>query len=226
MIKGGLAISKYLVGLTIGALNPEKRHFVAEQLNHSIRSIRQRYHDPFVFIHINKTGGSSISRALGIERQHMPAFCVRNLIGETAWQSKFKFSIVRNPWDRVVSQYHYRLQANQQNIQEQKLSFNDWVKAVYRDQSVDLINSYAMFMPQWYWLSDMDGKLIIDYIARFEMLERDIDYVLKKLNINGSIQHLRKSNRNHYREYFNNETVDIIAKWFDKDINHFGYSYE
>ena len=57
------------------------------------------------FIHINKTGGSSIRQALGVPQQHITASNLIKEVGLKRWKSRFTFSVVRNPWDRVVSLY-------------------------------------------------------------------------------------------------------------------------
>jgi hypothetical protein len=64
----------------------------------------------YVFIHINKTAGSSIEAALGLQLSHFSAREVIASIGEETWKNVFKFTVVRNPWDKVVSHYHYRVQ--------------------------------------------------------------------------------------------------------------------
>jgi len=60
----------------------------------------------YVFIHINKTGGMGIVKALSLKKkQHFTALEYKNHLGILRWNKSFKFSIVRNPWDKVVSQY-------------------------------------------------------------------------------------------------------------------------
>ena len=63
----------------------------------------------FVFIHINKTGGSSIELALGYSPEHKTAVVKRKELGKGAWKKLFSFTIVRNPWDRAVSHYHRKV---------------------------------------------------------------------------------------------------------------------
>jgi chondroitin 4-sulfotransferase 11 len=79
----------------------------------------------FIFIHIQKTGGSSIVSALRkaapdsistfsdfaachdpLKGQHVFASDLRNYLGDHEWQRFFKFAFVRNPWARLVSWYN------------------------------------------------------------------------------------------------------------------------
>jgi len=216
-----------LFGSIFGSLGDiERRKFITQQLIHAERLTRQRFDENFIFIHINKTGGSSVSEALKIERHHLSAFTVRNLIGEDAWKTKFKFAFVRNPWDRAVSQYHYRYKANQQNIRTDNIGFEDWLKKAFIDKEVRLINSHAMFMPQTDWISDMEGNIILDFVGRFENLSADAKYVFNKIGLNTELGHLRKSDRSDYKEYYEPWSVDLIAEVFAKDIEKFGYTFE
>jgi hypothetical protein len=68
-----------------------------------LRAIRNRYLDSYVFIHINKTGGSSIEMALKLRAEHLTVQEKIKEIGVRRWQEKLSFTVVRNPWDKVVS---------------------------------------------------------------------------------------------------------------------------
>ena len=61
--------------------------------------VQERYFQEYIFIHINKTGGTSIEKALNLPLQHKTALAKRNYIGEKNWSRKFSFAFVRNPWE-------------------------------------------------------------------------------------------------------------------------------
>jgi hypothetical protein len=191
----------------------------------AISRIRQKYYDDFVFIHINKTGGSSIERALSLPYQHRTALEKIEEIGRKQWDGKFTFTVVRNPWDKVVSQYHYRVQINQTNLAIRTVPFVDWVKLTYGSQDPFYYQNPKMFMPQTDWITDLDGSVLVKRICRFENFSGDFAEVCNQLRRPCELPHVRKSERGDYRMYYDDETTDIIGKWFSKDIESFGYKF-
>ena len=187
---------------------------------------KERHFQDFIFIHINKTGGSSIERALGARHEHRTAREKRAQLGERFWAKKFKFTVVRNPWDKVVSHYHYRVQTNQTNLGTNPISFTEWVRRAYGSQDPAYYDKPKMFMPQLDWITDDDSKIIIDHIARFESLQSEFELICQRLKRTAQLPQLRKSERGDYRQYYDEESRTIVAKWFGKDVAKFGYQYE
>lgn len=186
---------------------------------------RHRYMDDFVFIHINKTAGSSISKALNIPFEHKTAMQKRAEIGERAWCEKCRFCVVRNPWDKVVSHYHYRIKTNQTGLGHQPVSFKQWVKLAYGEQDPAYYDKPQMFMPQVNWISDEKGQLLVDNILFFENLEMDFARLSAKLNRRARLPHEKPSSHRHYQEYYDDTTRQIVADWFAEDINTFSYRF-
>lgn len=188
--------------------------------------LRTKYLLDVIFVHINKTGGSSIERALGLPFQHRTALEFRNDIGRARWERRFSFSFVRNPWDKVASHYAYRVQTNQTGMRDRPIEFNDWVRLAYGENVPQYYDQPKMFMPQTDWLTDEEGKIIVQFIGRFERLEEDFREVCAILGRDATLPHLKKSSRADYRRMYTPETVDIVARWFEKDIRNFGYTFE
>ena len=178
-----------------------------------------------IFIHINKTGGSSIEKALGLPLQHVTAKEVIAAIGQEVWGEIFKFTVVRNPWDKVVSHYHYRVMTNQTGLHSYPIGFNEWVKRTYGEKDPQYYDKPKMFMPQIDWITDFSGQISMDYIARFENLEHDFYTLCGKLGATAVLPHLKSSSRGNYREYYETISVDIVGKWFSQDIERFGYLF-
>ena len=64
--------------------------------------LRQGSNGSFIFIHINKTAGTSIGKAIGLPiKDHLTAQEVLSRIGKDRWDAAYKFTLVRNPWDKV-----------------------------------------------------------------------------------------------------------------------------
>jgi hypothetical protein len=196
------------------------------------RSLRHRYADfqsrflhDFVFIHINKTGGTSIEKALGAKFDHRTALEKRAAIGERAWARKFTFTVVRNPWDKVVSHYHYRVQTQQAGFAGTPPPFPEWVRRAYGERDPRFHDQPLMFLPQMDWIADGEDRVLVEFVGRFERLEQDFQHICQRLGRQASLPHLKPSRHGHYRDYYDDEARGIVAERFARDIRALGYAY-
>ncbi|MCG3169176.1 MAG: hypothetical protein CALGDGBN_00689 [Pseudomonadales bacterium] len=188
--------------------------------------IREKYLSHFVFVHINKTGGTSIAKALRLPLEHRTAHEKLVYMGQERWNKKFSFCFVRNPWDKVVSHYHYRVSTNQSNMAVDAISFGDWVRRAYQNKEPKYFDVPRMFSPQIDWMSDQNGNNIISYAGRYENLQEDFDFVCNKIEIAPiKLPHLKASYRSNYQDYYDKQSKFIVASHFRKDIKAFGYYY-
>lgn len=67
--------------------------------------------------------------------------------------------------------------------------------------------------------------MIVDYVGRYENLAQDFQYVLRKLEVDATINlpHLNMSHHNEYRRYYTDETREDVRRWASRDIEMFGY---
>ncbi|WP_238946762.1 sulfotransferase family 2 domain-containing protein [Seongchinamella unica] len=189
------------------------------------RTLRERHLRPYVFIHINKTGGSSIEKALGIGLDHSTALEKYRQLGAAAWARKFTFTIVRNPWDKVVSHYHYRVRTNQTGLGDRPIPFAEWLQRVYIDRDPFYFDQPRMFMPQKQWLVDESGEMLVEFIGRFENLQQDFDSICQRLQVEASLGHAKPSSRGSYRDYYDAESEALVREYFAQDIELFGYAF-
>jgi|TARA_Y100000034_G_scaffold88743_1_gene106540 hypothetical protein len=126
---------------------------------------------------------------------------------------------VRNPWEKLLSQYFFRVKDDTQHgyIREAKdVSFLDFLQKPF-----PLGNK-----PQCDKLSDSKGNLCMDFIGRFENLQEDFNTVCDKIGIpQQELPHVNKTKHKHYTEYYDNETKQIVAEKYAKDIEYFGYEF-
>ena len=167
-----------------------------------------------IFIHIIKTGGVSIATALNMKDKqcHLSAKQIREIAGEKAWKNYFKFTIIRNPWDKMVSSYHY----NHHKWVPPGTPFEDYIRRWGNGPQI------TRFPPQN--SPYINEKL--DFIGRFEELETDFKAIADYLgHPEISLPHLNRSKHRSYRNYYSVESRKIVESKFSKDIKLWGYEY-
>lgn len=186
----------------------------------------------FIFVHIPKTGGSSIFRALSScndapdtdDNRHLGLLEIYNRYGYLAGEDDgaagelkkyFKFAFVRNPWDRVVSMYSYRLR-NREIPPD--LTFSEFV--MNRRE-----HPFGMHRDQVKFIEDPEGKVAVDFIGRFENLEKDWSTLQSRFGISSGLPHLKRTSHRHYQTYYNRKLRDEIADLYRRDIETFGYRF-
>ncbi len=171
-------------------------------INHSRR---------FIFIHIPRTGGTTITNILSryttycdIElgstqfgeaiqnayakrfgiRKHSPAREVKKIMGEILWGQYFSFAFVRNPFTRALSIFNFlrKWQGYNEDFRKKMLSFKDFEEFVLSELWDETNGPDEIFRPQIYWLSSVPGKN--DIIVDFVgRLENFEEDLMKILNV-------------------------------------------
>lgn len=200
-----------------------------------------------IFIHINKCAGTSIDRIFnGKNCGHNTALKYKKHF-PNEFESYFKFSFVRNPWSKMTSFYHYHVirgwDLNWDWDRNNYPNFKDFIKTIYsysREKKVSIfskktasknchLNDSRNFRisNSIDWLQDEHENILVDFIGKVENLDHDFAKVCKKINMPiPQIPHNNKSKHKHYSEYYDNETQEIVAHHFAKDIEYFGYKFE
>jgi len=197
-------------------------------LNRSRRTLRELRHvhrDDFVFIHINKTGGTSVRRALSLNVEHRTALGKIEQFGQREWDRRFTFAVVRNPWSKVLSHWNYRRKKDITGLGVAPLDFNNWVQRAYGLQDPLFYDKPKMFMPQSQWICDSDGRVLVDSVARFEELEHDFSVACKSIGTSVTLPHMNASFSNTCSEMYNSESIEIVETWFAEDIDRFSYEF-
>ena len=179
----------------------------------------------FIFLHIPKTAGTSIGKLFDMKygqylpirkRKHGKASMLSEEYPKK-WKEYFKFTFIRNPWDRELSFYMYRL--NRIKIHKRldpNTTFEQYVTKAFhsgrkRNQQID-------------WLIS-NGTMEVDFIGRFERLESDFHKICNILNINKKLPHMNATKHDHYSTYYNDTTRQMVETMYSKDINLFGYKF-
>jgi len=193
------------------------------------------FHKHFLFVHIPKTAGNSIQSVLrdysedelvplrgeqdGIERFGLrnPNYKIKKhstlaeygaALGEDQFRSLYKFTCVRNPWDRMIS-YYFTPTQNTTAWDRKKLR-----KVISKALSVaDYLRSDK---------GERDPFDNVDYIVRFENLADDFRAVCGALGISPTtLPQYNRSNREHYSRYYDDELRELVRKRFAPEIELF-----
>ena len=211
----------------------------------------------FIYVHIPKTAGTSLKeyfRAfeqegdIHIQRQadterasatfhillgkHSRAAQIRRAIGDDRFNSSFKFSLVRNPFDRTVSTFLFL-----------KHNFRDWSNSEAMDKFESLeafvrsglfrrAGPSGIFEPQSRWLLDSSGALSVDYVGRLETLEPDVMNILKAIGLPMTGSPVPQQNQSLgirtslLSELSLGTVVDAIRSRYASDFKLFNYALE
>ena len=188
-----------------------------------------------IFIHTPKTGGTSIESALGDwgltqvnERELMGGVYsskhhTLQSVKKSLRENYFKFAFVRNPWDRVVSTYcYYRDGGNQKSDSSLRKQIPSDFKSFVAHRW-NVIPNIAR-KDQFSYL-EVNGEVELDFIGRFERIEDDYRCISKKIGLTRKLPHVRASKHKHYTEYYDDETKQIVAEKYARDIEYFGYKF-
>lgn len=180
--------------------------------------------EPFAFVHINKCGGTAVELALGLPKNHMTAVAMREQMGAEAWAARYTFSVVRNPFERVVSIYFYRVRTGQSGLGDRHLNINQWIERVWVEKDPAYFEAPALIAPCFDWLSDGDD-LIVDDVLKLEQLDQDWDRVADRLGIEIRPGHVNANNHPRYQDLLTSVSRKTVEKVFARDMDQFGYRY-
>jgi hypothetical protein len=196
----------------------------------------------FLFVHVPKTGGNSIQNILrkysedrivcaaphqdGIERfgvrndrynieKHSTLTHYKNVLGADVYNSLFRFAVIRNPWERMISHY---------------FSPHRDVPAWDRDAFIALVESMP---PIRYYICDCTQPggprhltADIHYLMRFEDLENEFRRVCGLIGIPGYPLPIRnRSNHEHYAKYYDETLIQLVRERFQEEILLMGYHF-
>lgn len=198
----------------------------------------------FLFVHIYKNAGSSIVNALlpfattdfqqrlnrlfspaGISyfdhqpyRDHVTATELVDAMSYRVFRSFFSFAIVRNPWSWQVSQYTYMLK-NADHFQHEMVkrfgTFEEYIEwRCVHDRRL-----------QKDFLFSGSGEQLVDFIGRYENLDRDFEAICSRIGIAAALPRLNASGDKPYCEYYSDATVARVREAFAPDIELFGYEF-
>ena len=198
-----------------------------------------------IFIHIPKCGGTSIENVIWPEPrreedlwmgftskyhnkyqtgglQHLFAAHVLQEFGREIFDQYFKFTIVRNPWEKAISQYFYM--ARRPDLREfigmkEDDSFKSYLDLIQK-------KSHVQWEPQHKFITDVNGDLMVDFVGRLENINDDAAYIFGKLGIDAVIEHVNATKHHHYSHYYDEESFEMVSHMYRDDIRLLQYTYD
>ena len=206
----------------------------------------------FIFVHIPKTGGTSMALALedrahkddiligdtpkaqlrkprlkklrpsGRLWKHSTLADINGILSPQAMADLFVFTLVRNPWDRMVSYYHWLRAQSFNNPAVSVAKTNDFA-GFLSDRSTQMSVSN---WPYANYLIDATGTERCQLFARIEALDTDLDPLWSHLGFRLTVPHVNKSDRpSDYRFVYTEATAEVVARLCAPDISRFGYRF-
>jgi hypothetical protein len=187
-----------------------------------------------IFIHIPKNAGTAFMDSLGIEKtghrlaQYYTKFPKK-------WKNYQKIAIIRNPWDRVVSNYNYaRLEKSYWHSVNGKSIYGkhkdyDLLQNLSFKSAVKLLVKYPQqfkhqgWKGQFPYVCNKKGQIIVDNLIRYENLAEEFANMFPNDEL--LVKNSSRKNRD-YIDYYDEETKQLVANFYAKDIKLFNYEFE
>ncbi len=148
---------------------------------------------------------------------HASARQARRVLGPKIFDNYLKFAIERNPWERQVSLYAHR-----QWKTGRPMNFDRDMRSLwYRNTEYCKLDNWSIYA--------IDGEIIVDRMLRYETLKADIAALFAELGLAPPEMGRRRAyapDRPHYATYYSDATRDLVGRWYAREIDALGYSFE
>jgi hypothetical protein len=155
----------------------------------------------------------------GFHGEHPRAVDART-VDPDAWETHFKFCVVRNPWDHAVSDYHWRTKDNQE------VTFADFLGLMIDERKADPYGVRSPLRSNWaiYTIND---EIQADMVLRYEDLASGLKEIGKQIGVQTDISAIfRKANfrpKASLKAYYNEENIEMVRYLYREEVETFGY---
>lgn len=193
--------------------------------------------DKFIFFGNYKAASMSINRNL------LKGRAIRRKHGEKGYEDKlnsyteediknmFKFTVVRNPWARAVSAFHYlqQVQISPDNpsyrVIDNSMSFASFTRYILIGYKNRLEYPHYSRRLEAHFSFQYPRALLADYTAKLESIDDDWEFISSKIGCSGQMPHVNKSNHGSYRKYYDSKTRNLVGYVYNRDIKEFKYEF-
>ena len=210
----------------------------------------------FLYVHIAKTGGTSVRAALRRLQwrdpyypaqwlcsrlshltghriaaklpRHAKIVCAQEMLPREMFDGLFKFAFVRNPWDLQVSSWHH-LRRERPHLLEERESFDAFTRWKLDPQRPYQYHLDTAITPQTDYLVDLHGRLLTNYLGRYERLLEDFDYICRTIGVpTPALPHKRQATdrSKDYRSYYSDGLAELVGRHFARDVEMLGYRFD
>ncbi len=210
----------------------------------------------FLYVHIAKTGGTSVRAALKSLQwkdpyylaqfvcsrlshltghriaaklpRHAKIIAAQEMLPKEFFGGLYKFAFVRNPWDLQVSSYHH-LKRERPHLLEGHESFADFTRWKLNPERPYQYHLDTAVTLQTDYLVDLHGRLLTDYIGRYESLHAEFDHICRTLGVpTPELPHKRQATDRgrDYRSYYDDELAEQVGQYFKRDIELLSYRFD
>ena len=177
--------------------------------------------------------GAWVHKAMnpGRYEQHDAALTIRDTLSAEIWNSYFKFSIARNPWDRALSNFFWEHRQDESLLPPKRLYHNLGVPyddlTPVKERFIAYLRTDSTQNNDCFYV--IDGELCVDFVIRYERLDDDSREVCSRIGLSAlEIPRLKtgiRKGKRHYSEYYDDESRDIVAQLHRTDIRLFNYRF-
>ncbi len=199
----------------------------------------------FIFVAVPKTGTHSVRQALReqmgdedieqvglfvakkfpepelakLRHGHITLRQVQPFLAASDLRAYFKFGFVRNPFDRFVS--YCAFMTRDQDVFERQ------PQSVMRHLLFEAPpHHHILFQSQHQFLVGTDDALLSDYVGRVEEMQEGYDEICERIGISSRpLDKVNGSRRGNYRDYYDQQLIDGVAKLYARDLELFGYDF-
>jgi len=169
-----------------------------------------------ILLEITKRYSIDVSKYWHNDPNHYPLGIIKKVVPAEIYDSYYKFGFVRNPWARAISAYKYAViwhkTEGSYNQRPELATFERWILSIKE--------SFHKYGEQYAYVEGCD------FIGKIENIQEDFNIVCGKVGLpRTKLRHENITSHKHYTEYYNDETKQIVAEKYAKDIEYFGYKY-
>lgn len=187
-----------------------------------------------IYIHVPKVAGTSISNALyGKPLGHYSAAEISRRF-PVLFDTALSFSFVRNPWDRILSAYRFaRIGGTEamgmKNPGKYRTSeFSSFERFLYEWLSFrNPENEDFIFKPQCYFLCDLEGEVMVDYLGRYERFKEDLKIIEGEIGRTLEVHYSNETSsyEDYRKQYTSPEMIELVADKYSRDVKIFEYEF-